>query len=357
MLIVPITVNCSCGKIFKVRDEFVGKEVMCQVCGQKVMAQDAAMLRPALNFTTPKNSETVPATNADSINCPACAESIPVQSAFCPLCGEVTGTMLAADDQAAMLQERIKLLDAHIASPTAKEADIKIKGGFFATKTIVVGLFAGLGLFLIVSGSMMAARDGGGVIAVGIVLGLIFGICLIVSLVNDNKSNHIQDVDKPEEAFRRFYKAIQTNRANKAFISLIPSARKTGPVKTIKFKNASIPPCTGSYRINDLTSFKEYWKSVLRGPSMQTRQAQLKTVTLTRWIGDDMAVVEAEVKFTNYPSLILLTVFLHLLICLIVILVVQKTETQKIRKLLIKRNGLWYVVEGEFQGRLDNVTL
>ena len=178
----------------------------------------------------------------------------------------------------------------------------------------------------------------------------------LVALAHDYSASHIQDATKPDKAFRRFFMAVRTRRSGKAYASLVPAARRAGPVDTVKIKN--IPPNTGNYSITNTAGFAKYWRSVFKGPSSQARGVQLKRARTVKETRDGLALVEVEYVFTSYPSLVMLTLFLlGPILCLILILIVRKKTPVKIRKLLIKCRGKWYLAEGEFQGPLDRVKL
>ena len=68
---MPITVTCSCGKRFRVRDEHAGKRGKCPSCG-------AAVTIPAPGAEAPPSDGRV---------CPACARPLAPEAVFCVNCG------------------------------------------------------------------------------------------------------------------------------------------------------------------------------------------------------------------------------------------------------------------------------
>ena len=353
---MPITVACSCGKVFKVKDGAAGRRVRCQVCGSELTVPTGGEPPPGPSLPTAPSAQQeapAPAPAGNTIACPACAEDIPAGYPKCPYCGESLKKHMSPEDQEALLQKSVKALDDHVSDPGMLEADVRLRGGFFAVKTIILALITAGTVAMIVGGFTSDGSDAEVLAGFGIIFAIIFGIALLVSLAHDYGASHIQDASTPEKAFRRFFMAIRTGRSGKAYASVAPGARLVGRVETVDFEK--IPPNTGSYAITDAATFKQYWRSVFKGPSLQTRGVQLKRVKKVRETGDGLAVVEVEFLFTNYPSLLILTILLNLIICAILIVVLQKKTKVRIRKLLMKRRGKWYIAEGEFEGPLDRV--
>ncbi|HEY3319295.1 MAG TPA: zinc ribbon domain-containing protein [Planctomycetota bacterium] len=332
--------QCRCGVILDVTNAPVGTAVSCHQCGQPVIV----VMPEQTGGAAPK-----------SVACPACAEQIPADLKICPLCGESIKLALSGEEQTARLTQMLAELDAHLASPGTMVADQTLKGRWLSTKSIVLAVLYGVPVSLFVFGTLLSKNgDSGGFIAFTILWSLILGIPLLVSIVHDHQASHIQDANDPLTAFKRFYMALQTNRTAKAFVSLTPSARNTGAVETITFDNPKIPANTGNFSIDNLASFAAYWKSILSGPSLQSRSVRLKKTKLVHK-SEDSAIVEAQIEFTNYPTLLVLTIFLGVLIAVILIVVLQKQETKTVRKLLIKRQGRWFFAEGELEGLMDRI--
>ncbi len=356
---MPIDVTCLCGKAFKVKDEFAGREVRCQVCGAAVSVP-ALSESPIDHAVTPSFEmfDSAPAitgqdTNKDTKECPACAENIPRRARRCPACGEDITRFVGADEAQALLQETVNALEAHIANPASLEMDRSIQGGLISKSTIFIGILTLLSGVLFLVG-MNAERDGDVWCGFGAICGMVFGLSFLVAWSRDRRCAHIQDAPNPRLALKRYFLAIRTGRWAKAYTALTPTARKTGSVCTLQF--IKIPTHANQYAIQDPKTFKDYWMSIFRGPSLQSRTVRLgrfETVSA----GDGFAVVETEFKFTNHSSLLLLLILVNILLCALVIFAVQKKENKKVRKLLLQRDGRWFVAEGEFEGALDRVCM
>ena len=349
---MPITVTCGCGKVFKVRDGLAGEVAICQVCGRSIpvtidaneqvvpVAQPMAVSAPMVGH------------DDDMRQCSACAEPVPADALHCPMCGESLAHNLDAARAREMLEAQIQSLEEHLENRGAA-ADDQLRGSTLTARTIVVGIITLVSAIMVAIGAAMPGDSGVGFIVIGIFLGIGFAIGFLVSMSNDKATSHIHDARSADKAYKNYFKAIRTRRANRAFAALTPTARKAGVVETIEFDK--IPTNPGSYLIADPDSFRKYWQSVLAGPSLQARGCLLKKVRLVGTSEDDVAVVEAEFQFTNYASLLALLILINLIVCAIVIAICTKRETKVIRKVLVRRRGRWYVVEGEFQGILDKV--
>jgi len=359
---MPIRVTCSCGKVFRVKDEFAGRQIQCQVCQAEVTVPELPELgeEPSAH---PEPSPSAPSSAPDqapahpqgaTIECSACAENIPAGSVFCPLCGEELTDQVDASQAAQMLQASLDSLDSHLGDMQGRSGDYKLKGGFLATKTIVAMVFMALCIGLIVLGAQMR-RDGEPLIVIGVILAIIFGIALLVSLTNDYRSSHIQDRRDPAQALKNFLTAVRTKRTARAFACLAPQARKSGKVKTVTFQKVKSSP--DSFDIRDVESFGKYWASIFRGPSGHTRGVQIKKIRKLKEGDQGLAVVEAELAFSSYPSWLIATILLNVLICVVLILICTKREKLTIRKLLVKRENRWFFVESQLQGPLDKVAV
>jgi hypothetical protein len=348
---MPTSVTCACGKMFKVRDDLVGSTVTCQVCGAAVPVPSPTH---DLTDVSPRRSAPVAPPFApppsNTIACPACAEQIPAGALRCPLCKEEIVRDLTPEQQRTQLAELLRSVTEHATDAHAVEQDAAQRGGFFAVKTLVLGGFAILSLILLVGGVL--ATNGEVAIVMGVILGLIFGLATLVSLSNDNQASHIQDAPTAEKAFRRYFMAMQTGRQRKAYFALAPSARTNAPVEIPQFEK--LPSRPGPACVDDPTSFAEYVKCIFAGGSQHNRSVQLKKVKIVSQY-DAFAVVEAQVDFSSYASLLLLTILINILVCAIVVVVFTKREKRTIHKLLIQHEGRWYIADPGFEGAIDRL--
>ncbi len=340
-----ITLTCMCGKVFQLIDDAVGTTFACPLCHRELTVTPADTGKPV-------KAPPPLAIPDGSIACPTCAAVIPAQSRICPQCNQSLFPTLTPDEFQAVITERLAEIDRHLSNSESAEEDLRLKGGALSIKSIVILAFFVLGLVMTIMGSNMSS-NGETCLGLGIVTLVIFFIPVIVTMINDRKANHIQDADSPDIALRNFLTAVKTGRSRKAYVSLIPSARVAGPVETIKFPSNKIPSYVGRYAINDPASFKVYWSTIFTGPSGQTRTVTIKSVRKLRSGPNGLVLVEATLTVNNYASWIIALVLINLLAMLIVMLATRVTETRTVRKLLVERDGKWFIVDGSLEGLLD----
>jgi len=335
--------------MFKVKDDLAGAQVACQVCGATVAVPEPGQEVQQPPAATPAQPPPPSSPQRTTAPCPSCAEPIPANAIICPYCKEEVTPDLSPEQQRTRLAELLKSVQSHDAQGIAD--DDMNRGGFFAVKTIVVGIISALSLLLIAVGA--ASANLSGLIVLGVILLIIFGIAFLVSVNNDYQASHIHDAPSAAKALSRYLKAAQTNRQSKAYYALAPLARKNAPVQPPKLDK--IPGHTGGPScVDDLSSFKDYVKTIFRGPSSQSRTVQIKK---TRVVAehDAFAVVETEVHFQSYPSWVIITILISPLICVLLIVILTKREKYTIRKLSIRHDGRWYIADPGYEGAIDRV--
>lgn len=353
---MPIALTCGCGKMFKVKDELAGGQVNCQVCGSAlaVPAASAVAETPAVRVVAPplaarpESAGPQAKPGASLCACPSCSEAIPSNARQCPFCDEIIQLQMSEEEQKNHLVQLLRSIREQ--DLQRAEVEARSRGGFMAQKSIVLGSLAVLGIASILVGALASGLEG--LIALGVFLVLIFGIAALVSLSNDYGAAHIQDAPSAEKAFRRYFMSMKTARYSKAYYALAPLTRENAPVEPLKL--AKLPSRVSPRLVNDLSSYQEYVQSIFRGTSSNTRMVQLKK---TRVVADhgDFAVVESEVEFSGYPTLLLLVLLLSLLLGIILILVMTKKETWVTRKLLIRHEGRWYIADPGYESAIDRV--
>lgn len=353
---MAISVECTCGKRFNVKDEWAGQTVQCQICQNSIIVplpEEEHSLPPIAEAPTVQPSPSPQKFGEDSMLCDFCAEPIPAQSAICPLCGESLQDSLPQHQVISMVQANVEELDQYTSMFENLENDEKMAGSTIGVTTIVVGLISLLSIIMIAGGIMMK-KDGELLIVFGIILLIGFGIGFLVALANDLKSR-ISDNETALKAFKSFVCAITTNRFSKAYARLSPAARNLS--RTTYPEVAKITISMDQPSITNPKQMKKYWKGLIKPSGSYNRTCSLKSFKILSGGGieDKYAIAEVDMKITTYPSILIALILLNLLICLIVILIVQKTETLKFRKLMIKSNGKWYFTSGDFGGIMDRL--
>src|SRR5689334_20612646 len=168
---MPITVNCNCGKVFKVKDETAGATVVCQVCGRELVVGESLPPAAAVPVAAMAAAATI-AVEPKTVSCPACAEQIPARSIKCPMCGEALTKRLEKDEFTAAIEQVRSELDAHLDDAQAMESDATLRGGLTVLTIVLMALF-GIGVLMVVSGIAMG-DNGAGLVGFGVFIGLIF---------------------------------------------------------------------------------------------------------------------------------------------------------------------------------------
>lgn len=357
---MPITLNCSCGKVFRVKDEHHGKKVRCQVCKTVLTAVPAAG-QPSQAETVPVPAESaMPAATQNDVErreCPFCAEMIPVKARKCRFCGESLKHHLTDEMREAALAAAMEELEKHLNSGRLQQTDEKMIGRLCTTRTIVLVLLLLCSVGMIGYGAV-SGRNGEPWLVFGIIFGIIFSIASLVAFINDYRSYHIQDAADAAKAFTRYFKSIRP-RKERAYASLLPSARHCDSAEAVRFEN--IPSNSARCTISDPKSFLEYWqKNIFKGSTNYVRTSKLKKVEVVAETADGLTAVEATFYLTSYSQWWLLGILAGMpgiLIAAIGISVTQKKETRKLQKLLIHRDEKWYIAEAEWEGDLDHCKL
>ncbi len=246
------------------------------------------------------------------------------------------------------LGRAIAELETFVADPSKLQQDEHLRQGMKPINTIVVGAIAALSVAMIIWGAITRDSDLQIILMVfGFLCALVFGIGTLVSWAHDHGAKRIQDASKPAKVFKRFWTSVRTGRGHYAYLSLVPTSRNVGPVPPLDL--GRIPVSDKPQQIVDSASFKKYWKSVFKGTSSHTRSVQLLKVKKIQDLPADVTVVEATVRFTSYASAMAL-IFGPLILVLI-----SKKETKKIRKLLVRRCNKWFFLSGELSGALDQL--
>jgi hypothetical protein len=187
----------------------------------------------------------------------------------------------------------------------------------------------------------------------GITFGFILCIVFPISWVHDYQASHIHDAPTPDKAFRRYFKACQSGRYEKAFASLAPAARNGALVHALKFEK--IPSESRDCKITDWMSFRDYSRSIFKGPHGQQRGANLKKVEVEGHLPDGTTWVTADVQFTSQPTWAILLLPVVFIVGRSVFDWVTQRERKTIRKCLFRRGDRWYVAEADFEGVLDKL--
>lgn len=357
---MPIAIECTCGKRFNVKDEWAGQTLECQICGGSIFVPAAeAEIAPAEPVEHSPQQPPPPLPQAmaipeDSKMCEYCAEPIPQDAMTCPLCGESLQHTVPPERQREILSRTAAELDQYTGDFSNLESDNKLAGAPIRAMTIVLSIISLISTAMIVGGAMMHKDDGVLLVVFGVILLFIFGLSALVAIFNDFKAK-IKENESALQAFKSFVLAIRTKRSAKAFVRLTPAARQQAKTTIPQVEKINISEEQISiYNPEDL---KKYWTGLIKPSNMQNRTCQLSKFRVIDGgkPEDKYAIVEVDMKITTYPSLLIFLILINLLVVLLAVLIVQKSETLKFRKVMIKSNGRWYFTSGDFCGPLDSL--
>jgi len=284
-----------------------------------------------------------------------CSEQIPTGSKTCPLCKESLSAskgdsnFVLDDAQRAALTARVQE-SLQSSSPTIED---QLRGPLLSRKSIVLIAIMGACALMFLAGMMI--KQGDGLVAMGVMFGVVFIIPMIVSVANDSSASNIQSSSTAQQALSRFLMSVRTGRGAKAYAAVAPLSRDVSQAQTIKFTNPKIENIPRTFAFSDAKSFMNYWKYNFAAPSMTSRSTNIKNVRSIGRTPEGLEVVEATFEVTSHSTWLFLTIFLGLLIALILILALQQKEEVVIRKTLIQHNGRWYILDGSLEGELDRM--
>jgi hypothetical protein len=288
--------------------------------------------------------------------CPWCAEEIKPGLAVCPYCGSQLTSAPAAPGPgapepadtglAAWGRERLEKVHAWMTQPGRPRRTWPAKVRW------PVWVCAGLGVAALASGvaaSVSSGASGEGCLIGGIIFGSLFGLIALIALAIDLSQYGPDQRTSPILGAKAWLKALRWKRFDIAHACLIDQDHFEYGRPTIQ-ELASRP---GTFDFADARQFRDYWKGLVSGGDLQARSVESWAVDRAEKIDDDTALVDLRLTVTSYPSLLALLILVNLLICVIVILVLRKRYTFQLRKLVVRRGGQWWVVNGEADDNID----
>jgi len=193
------------------------------------------------------------------------------------------------------------------------------------------------------------AKKDEGCLAVGLVVGGIFFFIFLICLAVDLSTPSPKTRTTPERAVKAYYGALRRKQYGRAYACLspldrIPDERPTLAIGSLEVKERS-------YSFKDKDGFGRYWRAQaglsvdFLGGFHKSIQAKLIRVAEIR---PGIAAADIKIDMSGYPTWTVFGIFCGLLPAVILIMVMTKRETFEVRKLLVKKDGLWWIVNGEF---------
>lgn len=246
------------------------------------------------------------------------------------------------------LGRAIAELEAHAADPIRRQEDnrMRLHGMTGRTKAAIYIAIALVGA--LIACVFMPDSEARIIVAVFSTIAVVVcGIAFLVSWTNDRAAAHIQDAKEPGKAVRRFLSAVRTRRSDSAYVALVPAARTQGAAATLSL--GKVPVSDKPQQISDPGTFKEYWRNVFQGPSGQNRSVTVVRAKKIKDLPAQVAVVEVKMRFSSYTS------SMALFVGPLILMLLARKHTLTVRKLLVRRGGMWYFVSGELAGGLDQL--
>jgi hypothetical protein len=155
-------------------------------------------------------------------------------------------------------------------------------------------------------------------------------------------------LNSPKAALKSFVRVVSRGNYSRAQKIIIQPDLDDFP-RVQPFINKLGQPTGMPHQFGLESSFREYWKGLLRWRPPCYCLAQVKRVRVTD-VQRDVALVEAEVKFIMNSSLWLLLFPVGWLVVLIIDMATRTTVTLPLRKVLVNVNGEWRIFNGELMG-------
>jgi hypothetical protein len=188
-----------------------------------------------------------------------------------------------------------------------------------------------------------------GCLAGGVGVGAFFFLIFLIALIADLVSPSPRSRTTPERAAKAFYAALRRKSYRRAYACLSPLDRIDALRPIFPIGRLSVPQ--GSFSFDDRKGFAKYWREqsglatgLFGGYHKTLRAKVLKVETVT----DRVAAVDLRLDMSGYPPATVIAVFCGLLPALILIAVTTRQETFHFRKLVVEKDGLWWLLNGEF---------
>lgn len=192
-------------------------------------------------------------------------------------------------------------------------------------------------------------RSNEGCLGAGLAVGGFFFVIFLICLAVDLSTPSPKTRTTPERAVKAYYGALRRKQYGRAYACLSPLDRIPDQRPTLAIGSLDVKERTYSFK--DQEDFGRYWRfqsglsTEVFGGYHKSIQARILKVEEIR---PGVAAADLRLDMSGYPTLAILGILCGVVPALILILVMTKRESFEVRKLLVRKDGLWWIVNGEF---------
>ncbi|MDB4958715.1 MAG: hypothetical protein JWO36_6284 [Myxococcales bacterium] len=276
--------------------------------------------------------------------CPSCSSLVSPQAELCPICQtQIHATTGIPPEELEQVRRAVNDLTAAAGEP----ADLTVQAKKFRTASHVWGL-------IFVACTVGAVASNHNLMPLTILLASIAGIVAMFLYINDLTAPSVRGRRAGLQALACYFKGVRYRRWGAAHGSLSSIARArnvTVPsIPEMRCVAAPLPFATEK-------DVKKYWSSIIHpGSGMYRRITALRFRHVpTTDPNLETYVVDMEIQY--YPTWINWFVLAGVIVAVICMLILQRTQRMSFPVTLIKHRSQWWMLSGEAYPRIDRALM